>query len=141
MKLTLRIAGVLLLIMGTANLAALYFIDTDLLQSPVTVGIRYFLMVAAGLGFVLLRRWGPVIYFSSVLINWITYFTIYGGEGSVTPLWLSLPIPLVILLISYFGWNTLMWSGSDHTDQVSEKKDNSARKPPDSRLANRIDQP
>ena len=109
MKATIRIIGIILILIGVLNLGGLFFIELSSLTSPAAVIIRYSLMTIAGIGFVLLLRWGVLVYFLSVSINWIVYFTVYGGEGSVGPLWLSIPIPLIIAVISYFAWKDLKW--------------------------------
>ena len=109
MKASIRIIGVLLILIGLLNLGGLFFIELSTLTSPAAVIFRYSLMTIAGIGFVFLLRWGVVIYFLSVVINWIVYFTVYGGEGTAGPLWLSIPIPLIIAVISYFAWKHLRW--------------------------------
>ncbi len=79
------------------------------LRSPMMVGIRYSLMCAAGIGFLLLRKWGVLIFFGSVLINWIAYFVVYDGAGSLVPLWMTLPVPLAIAVLSFLAWDRLEW--------------------------------
>lgn len=109
MKTSIRIIGFFLILIGLLNLGGLFLIELSLLTSPAAVLFRYSLMTIAGIGFVLLLRWGVLVYFLSVAINWIAYFSIYGGKGSVGPLWLSIPIPLIIAVISYFAWDRLGW--------------------------------
>jgi len=110
MKIALRLIGIFLLLISTANIIALYFVDLELLRSPITAIVRYVLMLAAGLGFLFLYKWGVVIFFTSFFINWMTYFTVYSGEGSLVPIWLTIPIPMIVALVSYFGWSKLKWS-------------------------------
>lgn len=107
MLITVRIVGIFLLVVGLINLAAFAVIDTDALISPIAVAVRYSLMVLAGVGFVLIRKWGVVVYLGSLAINWISYFTLYQGQGAAGPLWLSIPIPLAICILSYFVWGRL----------------------------------
>ena len=109
MKISIRIIGIFLIFIGLLNLGGLFFIDLSSLVSPNAVIFRYSMMTIAGIGFVLLLRWGVLVYFLSVAINWIVYFNVYGGKGSVGPLWLSIPIPLIIAVISYFAWKDMKW--------------------------------
>ena len=109
MKASIRIIGILLILIGLLNLGGLFFIELSSLISPNAVIFRYSLMTIAGIGFVLLLRWGLLVYFLSVAINWVVYFNVYGGKGSAGPLWLSIPIPLIIAVISYFAWKDMKW--------------------------------
>ena len=110
MKIALRFVGVLLIIFGVINLGAfLYLIGSDELRSSMMVGVRYSLMCAAGVGFLLLRKWGALVFFGSVLINWIAYFVVYDGVGYLVPLWMTLPIPIAIAVLSFFTWDKLEW--------------------------------
>ena len=61
------------------------------------------------LAFVLLIiiGWGVFVYLGSLGINWIIYFAVYDGQGSAGPLWLTLPVPLGICILSYFTWSRL----------------------------------
>lgn len=107
MLIVIRIIGVVLLLLAALNLAGLAFIESSVLISPIAVAARYSLMAIAGLGFIFLQKWGVFVYVCSFAINWINYFTIYDGQGSAGPLWLSLPIPLGIGLASYLSWSRL----------------------------------
>lgn len=107
MKIVIRIIGCFLLLLALANLVGLILIDKGTLISPITVIARCSLMAVAGIGFILLRKWGIIIYLVSIAINWGIYFTVYEGQGSAGPLWLSIPIPLVICILSYFAWSKL----------------------------------
>ena len=107
MKIVIRIIGCLLLLLALANLVGLILIEKGTLISPITIVARYSLMAVAGIGFIILRKWGIIIYIISVAINWVTYFTVYGGQGSAGSLWLSIPIPLVICILSYCAWSKL----------------------------------
>jgi hypothetical protein len=106
----LRVVGGVLFAVGLLNLGALlYLADSEALRSPVMVGIRHTLMCAAGVGFLMLRKWGAVVFAVSVLINWIAYFTIYDGRGTLESLWLAILLPLTIGLLLYATWNKLKW--------------------------------
>lgn len=107
MRIFMRVVGVILVLLGMANLAALFLIDIDDLISPTAVIVRYSLMAIAGVGFLLLKKWGIFIYLGSLAINWINYYTVYGGQGSSGPLWLSVPIPVGIVVLCYFAWSNL----------------------------------
>ncbi len=99
-----------MIIFGVMNLGAFsYLAGSDELRSPMMVGVRYSLMCAAGIGFLLLRKWGVVVFFGSVFINWIAYFVVYDGVGSLVPLWMTLPIPLAIAILSFLAWDKLEW--------------------------------
>lgn len=106
MIIAVRIIGVLLAILGIANLASLFIIDLSILQSPVAVAVRYSLMCIAGVGFVLLYKWALAVYMTSMAINWIALFTVYDGQ-SVGPLWASIPIPLVIVVLTCLAWDKM----------------------------------
>jgi hypothetical protein len=106
MIIAIRIVGGLLTLLGFINLASLFVIDLATLISPIAVAVRYSLMCVAGIGFVLLYRWAIVVYLASIVINWIVFFTVYDGR-SAGPLWASIPIPLVIAILTYFAWDTL----------------------------------
>lgn len=89
--------------------ALLYLIGSDELRSPMMAGVRYSLMCAAGIGFLLLRKWGVLVFFGSVIINWIAYYVVYDGVGSLVPLWMTLPVPIVIAVLSFLAWDNLEW--------------------------------
>ena len=50
---------------------------------------------------------GFLVYAGSFAINWIAYFTIYDKQESLGPLWLTIPIPLILCLLTYFAWEKL----------------------------------
>ena len=107
MLIVIRTVGILLLLLAIAKLAALVFIDMDTLIRSTAVVVKYFLMAIAGIGFILTRKWGGFVYLGSLVINWINDFIVYGGQGSVGPLWLSVPIPIAPGVLSYFSWSRL----------------------------------
>ena len=102
-----RTIGIFLVFLALANLVSLVFIDMVDLVNPIAVLVRYSLMAIAGMGFLLLRKWGVYVYLGSFTINWINFLTVYKGHESVGPLWLSIPIPLAILILSYLSWSRL----------------------------------
>jgi hypothetical protein len=106
MLIAIRIVGFFLIILGGMNLIGLLFTDLSVLISPATVGLRYSLMLIAGLGFLFAYKWSLIVYFGSLAINWFTLFAIYKGQ-SAGPLWLSLPIPIVVALLSYIAWDEM----------------------------------
>jgi len=95
------------MLLALANLVSLAFISMSDLISPIAVLARYSLMAIAGVGFLLLRKWGVFVYLGSFTVNWINFFTVYKGHESVGPIWLSIPIPLAILILSYLSWSRL----------------------------------
>jgi hypothetical protein len=99
--------GIFLVLLAIANLLGLVFIDIEALISPLAVVARYSFMLIAGIGMALLRKWGVFVYLGSLGINWIIYFAVYDGQGSAGPLWLTLPVPLGICILSYFTWSRL----------------------------------
>lgn len=104
MKYVFKIIGIAFILFGLLNLASLFFVDFELIKSPAAVAVRYFLMLLAGTGFLLLRRWGFYIYIFSVSLNFLLYFTVYNGEGSWTPLWFSVIIPVLISALVAYKW-------------------------------------
>ena len=106
MIIAIRIVGIFLILLGTANLAGLLIIDSSTLISLPTVVIRYSLMVISGIGFLLTYRWGFLVYAISVAFNWIALFVVYEGE-SAGPLWASIPIPIVIAGLTYLAWGNM----------------------------------
>ena len=85
MLIAIRIVGIILLLLAVASLASLVFVDIDTLTSPIAVIVRYSLMAIAGIGFILLKKWGVFVYLGSFAINWISYFTVHEGQGSAGP--------------------------------------------------------
>ena len=106
-RIIVRLVGLFLLLVAIANLAGLVIIDRDMLISPTAVVVRYTLLAIAGTGFILTRKWGFFVYLGSFALNWMTYFTVYGGQGSVGPLWLSFPIPIAIGVVGCLAWRRL----------------------------------
>jgi len=102
-----RIVGVFLLVLAVLSLVGIVVAGTDAFISPIAVTVRYILMTLAGIGFILIRKWGVLVYLGSLVINWINYFTLYEGQGSAGPIWLAIPIPLAICVLCYFAWNRL----------------------------------
>ena len=102
MLVAIRFVGVLLIILGGMNLTGLFFMDHSALISPATVSLRYSLMLIAGLGFLFAYKWSVIVYFGSLAINWFALFAIYNGQ-SASPLWLSLPIPIAVAILSFLA--------------------------------------
>ena len=104
--LLLRIIGGLFIIFALLNLTALLLPDARAhLISPSAVLLRYSLMFVAGIGFLMLRRWGLYVFLASVAINWITFYTVYEGASSGHPIWLGLVGPVLICFVFYYSWN------------------------------------
>ena len=100
----LRIVGGFLITLAVLNLASLALPEVrTILISPLTVAVRYLLMLIAGIGFVMLRMWGLYVFLLSVAINWVTFYTIYHGASINYPLWLGFLGPLVICGIFYYS--------------------------------------
>ena len=106
MIIAIKVVGVLLVLLGMANLVSLFIIDLSTLVSPAAVITRYVLMVVAGTGFFFTRKWAIFVYLGSLAINWLAFFTIYEGR-SLGPVWLSFPIPIAVTLLTYFSWSQL----------------------------------
>lgn len=81
--------------------------DFDILTSPEAVFFRYSSMVLAGIGFLLMGKWSIFVYLLSLLINWITFFTIYEGRGSGSSHWYTVPIPMVVCAVTVHSWKSL----------------------------------
>lgn len=106
MLITLRIVGLFLVLLGASNLVGMFAIDLSMLTSPVAVALRYSLMVVAGVGFLLAYKWAVFVYLGSLAVNWGTFFFVYDGQ-SLGPLWLTFPIPILIVSLTYFTWGKL----------------------------------
>lgn len=106
MIIAVRTVGALLILLGAANLAGLLAVDLSMLKSPPAVAIRYALMVVAGVGFLLAYRWAFFVYLGSFVVNWVVFLVVYDGQP-VGPIWLSLPIPIVIAALTYFAWDVM----------------------------------
>lgn len=102
----LRIIGGLFILFALLNLTALLLPDARAqLISPPIVLLRYSLMFVAGIGFLMLRRWGLYVFLTSVTINWITFYTVYEGSSRGYPIWLGLAGPVVICIVFYYSWD------------------------------------
>ena len=108
-----RLIGALFILLALANLGGLLYLifssETDLLHSPVAIGIRYGLLLAAGFGLALLRKWGALIYLAAVLFNWFAYFVVYGDHSPLTPAWIGAALPILVGVLLYLAWDKLSW--------------------------------
>jgi hypothetical protein len=68
---------------------------------------RYLGMLTAGLGFVLLRRWGLYVYIAFAILQWVVFFTVYGGHSAQGPLWLGLVGPMTVVALAALNWKHL----------------------------------
>lgn len=107
MKYIYKTLGITFVFWGLLNLASLFIVDFELLKSPISVTIRYTLLVIAGIGFFILRRWGFYVFIFSVSLNLLLYFTVYNGEGGWTPLWYSVIPPALISALVAYKWRLL----------------------------------
>ena len=98
--------GVMLTLLGVMSLAGVFVADAGMLISPAAVAVRYVLMCIAGIGFALLYKWAIGVYLLSLTINWITFFTIY-DQQAIGPLWATIPIPVLICLLTGLAWKRL----------------------------------
>ena len=106
MIICIKTIGLILILLGVANLAGMFAIELSMLTSPVAVVIRYSLMIIAGVGFFLTYKWAIFVYLGSLAVNWGTFFLIYDRQ-SLSPIWLTLPIPIAISVLTYFAWGKL----------------------------------
>lgn len=106
MIIAVKTVGLLLILLGAANLVGMFAFDLSMLISPVAVAVRYSLMIVAGVGFFLAYKWAAFVYLGSLAINWFTFFLVYDGQ-SLAPVWLSLPIPIAIIVLVFFAWDRL----------------------------------
>ena len=110
MKIFLRLVGLFLIVTGALNFWSLTVIGTEPLSSPTLFVLRNTLLVLAGVCYLLLLRWGAVIYFASLTFNWIAFMSIFNAEGAISSLWLTLPIPIIISVLSALGWSRMNWT-------------------------------
>jgi hypothetical protein len=99
--------GLLLLLYAAINLVGVAFTNMEGLISPAAVVVRYSLLAIAGIGYMQLRKWGPLVYLCSLLMNWASFFALYEGHESLGPLWLAIPVPITVLVLSYMFWGQL----------------------------------
>ncbi len=109
MVVAIRLVGLLLALLAVANLVALLVIEPGQLVSPVAVAVRYTLLLLAGTGLLLASRWGVVVYLVALAFNWTAFFTVYAGHLPVTPLWQTVPVPAVVLILSALAWRRMSW--------------------------------
>ena len=107
-KIIVRTVGVLLMVWSAYALSRLAVPDVrDALQSLPAVVIRYGGLLASGLGLVLLRKWGLLLYLAVTVLQWVLYFTLYNGQGAAGPLWLGLFGPLLLIALAALNWKHL----------------------------------
>jgi hypothetical protein len=107
-KTTVRILGALLIIWALFVLSRLLNHEVrDLVVSMPAFVTRYLGMLLAGLGFLLLRKWGLYVYLAFIVIQWILYFAVYGGQGAQGSLWLGLLGPIIVATVAGLNWRHL----------------------------------
>lgn len=106
MIIAIRLIGGLLLLLGAASLGGMFVVEASDFVSPIAVALRYILMCIAGVGFLFAYKWAITMYATSLAINWVAFFVVYDGQ-SVSPIWATLPIPIVIAVLTYLAWDKL----------------------------------
>ncbi|MCU7873509.1 MAG: hypothetical protein KZQ91_12280 [Candidatus Thiodiazotropha sp. (ex Lucinoma borealis)] len=103
-----RIVGAILLVIALVNYYGLFSpeIRKALISLP-AVFARSSLMLASGLGLVLLRKWGVYTVGAMIVVNWLSFFIIYGGNSGPNPIWYSLLGPILFAMLFYFSWSSL----------------------------------
>ena len=107
-KILVRILGALLMLWALFMLSRLLNPEIrDAVVSMPAFVTRYLGMLLAGLGFLLLRKWGLYVYLAFIAIQWVLYFTVYGGQGAQGPLWIGLLGPVLVVLVAGANWKHL----------------------------------
>ena len=106
-KILLRFVGALFLLIAIINLSGLAMPDVraQAISLPAAL-VRYLFFLAAGLGLILLRKWGVYAVVAGVVVNWILFIVVYGG-ASAYPVWISLLGPLLLGALFYYSWSAL----------------------------------
>ncbi len=99
-----RILGGLLIVIAFFNLAATLMpeVSEQIISLPAIL-VRYLLMLIAGAGLVLLRKWGLYVFITLVAINWVVFYTVYEGVSKSYPLAWSFIGPIVLCALYYFS--------------------------------------
>jgi hypothetical protein len=106
-KILLRFVGAIFLLVAIINLVGLALpeVRAHAISLPAVL-IRYLFFLAAGLGLILLRKWGVYAVVVGVVVNWILFIVVYGG-ASAFPVWISLLGPLLLGALFYYSWAAL----------------------------------
>lgn len=106
-KILLRFVGALFLLVAIINLAGLAMPEVRVQASNLpAVLIRYLFFIVAGLGLILLRKWGVYAVATGVVVNWILFIVVYGG-ASAFPVWISLLGSVLLGALFYYSWAAL----------------------------------
>ena len=109
-RIALRAVGWLLVVWSVVNLATLAIFPgvRETLISVPSVITRFSFALVAGLGFVLLRKWGLVVYGVGALIKLYQIFSIYGGLRTI-PVWVSVVVSALVIAVAVLNWRQLRW--------------------------------
>ncbi|OYY94398.1 MAG: hypothetical protein B7Y41_06025 [Hydrogenophilales bacterium 28-61-23] len=107
-KILLRFVGAIFLLVAIINLAGLAMpeLRAHVISLP-AISIRYLFFLAAGLGLILLRKWGVYAVVAGVVVNWILFIVVYGARSSAFPIWISLLGPLLLGALFFYSWAAL----------------------------------
>lgn len=89
--------------------------EYELWRSVFLLGVKVSMVIS---GLLLLRglKWGPVIYFTVLLLNNVVFYShppqVVGVEKYFTTqaIGAAIVIPLIIMTVVTFGWNRLRWA-------------------------------
>jgi hypothetical protein len=103
-----KILGILILIYAISNLGIIASSE-NFRESAVSLPsliFRYSILVPAGIGMVLRRKWGAYLMAVSIVAAWVILFAVYGGV-SVRPIWGSFIGPFLWAILFYKAWPKL----------------------------------
>jgi hypothetical protein len=110
-KFIARLAGTLYLLVGVMNLIGLLVPETrEQVISLSAVLFRYTGMVGVGVGLLLLKKWSVYVLALVLAINFVLFYTVYGGQIALSGGYMALlPLagPALIIVLYFYIWPAL----------------------------------
>jgi hypothetical protein len=108
-KVIMWLVGSLYILLGAVNLVALIALP-EIREQVISLGavvFRYSGYILVGIGMVLLRKWSAYVWCASLVVNWVISLTVYSGQSSAYPWYLSLVGPVLLVALYYYAWPAL----------------------------------